>query len=441
LDVLELLSKLVSFYTVNDPNRGEMPSKDCPEFIHGMLKSWNIDSEIIEDNGAYAVYGEIGSGFPKVMVMAHFDVVPVNREEWNYDPFSLTLDGEKAFGRGSVDDKGNVTALLLALQELKNKTLNGKVLFAFTGDEETGGAMASFLADKLSSDGKLPTYLINADGTGMVPIVRRRKGFGVTISIPERKINVRGSLTEKTFEINTPVVETRHAAYFLPGVDTHPLIAVSQFLRETDLNASSLSGSFLKSNVIPGKVTLQLGKNEPESSKEVEIDINLTRLLKSIIPLVRAPIKPEKYSDFGVSITPNMYSFDGHIHSLYLDIRAMSYGIEDIERTLREVLSYNLPDAEVSFGNKDKAGFLFTDPGEPFVKTVLDILQENGEVAKAVEGAGAADCRYFTPLGVKAIDFGPKGGNVHGPNEYVEIPSLQKLPHIYVQIIENLLAL
>jgi len=33
------------------------------------------------------------------------------------------------------------------------------------------------------------------------------------------------------------------------------------------------------------------------------------------------------------------------------------------------VLSYNLPDAEVDFGNKEKAGFLFTDPKEPFVQT------------------------------------------------------------------------
>jgi len=66
----------------------------------------------------------------------------------------------------------------------------------------------------------------------------------------------KGKLEEQTFEIRTPVVETRHAAYFLPGVDTHPLIAASQFLRETDYEAVSLTGAFLKSNVVPGTVTL-----------------------------------------------------------------------------------------------------------------------------------------------------------------------------------------
>jgi len=80
-------------------------------------------------------------------------------------------------------------------------------------------------------------------------------------------------------------------------------------------------------------------------------------------------------------------------------------------------------------------------PKNHLFKTVLQVLKENGERAKAVEGAGAADSRYFTPLGVKAIDFGPKGGNVHGPNEYVEVSSLKKLPHVYVQIIDKLLSL
>lgn len=441
MDVIDLLSSLVSFQTVNDPSKGEMPSRECPAFIQSTLQSWGIDSEIIEHNGAYAVVGEIGEGLPKVMVMAHFDVVPVSKDEWHYEPFKLTVEGDKAYGRGSVDDKGNVASLMFALKELKEKPLNGKVLFAFTGDEETGGATALYIAEKLHETNKLPSFLINADGTGMIPIVRRRKGFSVTISVPTAKKITKGKLEEQTFEIRTPVVETRHAAYFLPGVDTHPLIAASQLLRETDYEAVSLTGAFLKSNVVPGTVTLTYVKPQQGTQSEVEVDENLTKLIKAVVPLVRAPIKAEKYSDFGVSITPNMYAFDGERHSLSLDIRAMSHDNQDIESTLKEVLSYNLPDAEVDFGNKEKAGFLFTDPKEPFVQTVLQVLKENGERAKAVEGAGAADSRYFTPLGVKAIDFGPKGGNVHGPNEYVEVSSLKKLPHVYVQIIDKLLSL
>ncbi len=233
--------------------------------------------------------------------MAHFDVVPVNREEWETDPFKLTVKGDRAYGRGgSADDKGNVASIMLALKELSKEELDGKVLFAFTGDEEIGGRMAMHLAERLAQEGKLPEYMVNADGIGMKPIIRRRKGFGVTVSVPpSEKTKVKGTVKRETFRIRTPVVETRHAAYFLPGVDIHPLIAASHFLRNREAFAVSLEGKFLKGNVVPGEVTLTYVV--PGEGDEVEVDLGLTRLLKAVVPFVRAPIKAEKYSDYGGS--------------------------------------------------------------------------------------------------------------------------------------------
>ncbi|WP_255346947.1 M20/M25/M40 family metallo-hydrolase [Thermococcus sp. PK] len=437
MDVVELLSELVRFDTTNDPAKGIKPPKDCPKFIMETLSSWGIEAELIEKGGYYAVCGEIGSGKPKLLFMAHFDVVPVNREEWETEPFELTIKGNRAYGRGSADDKGNVAAIMFALKELSKMEFEGKILFAFTGDEEIGGKIAMHIAEKLKSENKLPEYMINADGIGMKPIIRRRKGFGVTISVPSEKVRVRGFLKERTFKISTPVIETRHAAYFLPGVDTHPMIALSHFLRNSNVLAVSLEGKFLKGNVVPSEVTLKY--LEPGEGDEVEADIGLTKLLKAIVPLVRAPIKPEKYSDYGVSITPNLYSFNGGKHVLRLDIRAMSHSHEDIETTIKEVLAFNIPEAEVTVSNNEKAGYLFTHPEDEIVRAMLETLENFGEKAEPVEGPGAADSRFFTPYGVKAIDFGPKGGNIHGPNEYVEIDSLRKMPALYTEVAMRLL--
>ncbi len=437
MKILELLSQLVAFETVNDPAKGIKPSKDCPEFIMDELSSWGIESELIERDGYYAVYGEIGAGKPRLLFMAHFDVVPVNPEEWDIDPFRLTVKGDRAYGRGSADDKGNVASIMLALKELLSDELNGKILFAFTGDAELGGRMATHIAEKLSEEGKLPEYMINADGIGMKPIIRRRKGFGVTVSVPEEKLRIRGRMEEKTFRISTPVVETRHAAYFLPGVDTHPMIAASHFLRNSGALAVSLEGRFIKGNVVPGEVTLRYV--EPGEGGEVEADLGLTRLLKAIVPLVRAPIKPEKYSDYGVSITPNLYSLNDGRHVLRIDVRAMSKSGEEIERVMREVAEFNLPGAELTVRTNEKAGYLFTHPEEEVVKAMLEVLEDFGEKVEAVEGPGAADSRFFTPYGVKAIDFGPKGGNIHGPNEYVEINSLRKMSRLYREVALRLL--
>ncbi|AMQ19087.1 M20/M25/M40 family metallo-hydrolase [Thermococcus peptonophilus] len=436
MDVLELLSSLVSFETVNDPARGIRPSKDCPAFIRDTLASWGIESELIERDGYYAVYGEIGEGKPKLLFMAHFDVVPVNREEWETDPFKLTVKGDRAYGRGSADDKGNVASIMLALKELSKEKLNGKVLFAFTGDEEIGGRMAMHLAEKLAQERKLPEYMVNADGIGMKPIIRRRKGFGVTVRVSAEKAMVKGTVKRETFRIRTPVLETRHAAYFLPGVDTHPLIAASHFLRSREAFAVSLEGKFLKGNVVPGEVTLTyVSSGEGE---EVEVDLGLTRLLKAVVPFVRAPIKAEKYSDYGVSITPNLYSIEDGKHVLKFDVRAMSRSKDEIECAMKEIAEFNLPEAEVEVATNEKAGYLFTHPEEKIVRVTLGVLKELGEKAEPVEGPGAADSRFFTPYGVKAIDFGPRGGNIHGPNEYVEINSLRKMPALYAELARRL---
>ena len=437
-EMLELLSQLIEFETVNDLTKGKKPSKECPKFIKDTLASWGIESEIIEKDGYYAVYGEIGEGTPKIMFMAHFDVVPVNMEEWKTDPFKLTIIGNKAYGRGSADDKGNVAGIMLALKELSTKRLSGKVLFAFTGDEEIGGKLAMYIAEKLKEENKIPQYLINADGVGMSPIIRRRKGFGAVIEIPQQKIPIKGKVMKRSFTINTPVLQTRHAAYFMPGVDMHPMIALSHFLRNSDVFAVKLEGKFLKSNVLPSRV--ELTYVEPcESGEEVEADLSLTELLKSIVPLVRAPISAERYSDFGVSITPNLYSFENGVHRLRLDIRVMSHSPGQIEKVLKEILEFNIPNAKLTVRHNEKAGYLFTSPDSKLVRVMMKTLESFGEKAKPVEGAGASDSRYFTPYGVEAIDFGPRGGNVHGPNEYADVDSLELLPKIYAEVAMDLL--
>ncbi|WP_335755347.1 M20/M25/M40 family metallo-hydrolase [Thermococcus profundus] len=318
--------------------------------------------------------------------MAHFDVVPVNMEEWETDPFKLTIKGNRAYGRGSADDKGNVASIMLALKELSEEKLDGKVLFAFTGNEEIGGRMAMHIAEKLAQEGNLPGYLVNADGTGMKPIIRRRKGFGVTIRVPSEKTKVKGTVRRETFRIRTPVLETRHSAYFLSGVDTHPLIAASHFLRGREAFAVSLEGKFLKGNVVPSEVTLTYVI--PGEGEEMEVDLGLTGLLRAVVPFVRAPIKAEKYSDYGISITPNLYFIENGKHVLKFDVRAMSRSKDEIERAMKEVVEFNLPGAEVKVATNEKAGYLFTHPEEKIVKITLEVLEELGEKVEPAEGPG-----------------------------------------------------
>ncbi len=433
-EIIELLKHLVSYPTVNDPSRGLKPSRDIADFIVDWLGRYGIGTEVIESNGYYSVYGVLGKK-PCVMLMAHFDVVPVAVERWSYNPFSLTIVGDRAYGRGAFDDKSNVAALMIAVRELCKENLDCGVIFAFTGDEEVGGMDgARVIARRLESDGIIPRYLINGDGS-MNIIVRRRKIFTVSISIPALRSRVRGFVKTVKFSAHYPVSQHAHAAYFTPGVDSHPMLTASLFVRENNCYVRSVRGLFLKSNVVPSEVELEYVAPDP-GGEDIDFDQNLTELMRSLITISRTPIAVRSYSDYGVTITPNIYTFSGDRHIVTLDVRAMA-SKEDVEKAFSEVVANSLPQAEISV-KSDPGGYMNTPISSKLVKTFLEVLREFGIEVRPGEAAGASDSRYFTPMGIEVVDFGPRGGNMHGDNEYVDIPSLTILPEIYIRVVKRI---
>ncbi len=93
-----------------------------------------------------------------VLLMAHKDVVPpdsASLEHWTHPPFAGKLDDTTIWGRGAIDDKGSLMAILESVELLLEEGYqpNRTVFFAFGHDEETGGsagaaAMARWFADK-----------------------------------------------------------------------------------------------------------------------------------------------------------------------------------------------------------------------------------------------------------------------------------------------------
>jgi carboxypeptidase PM20D1 len=80
-----------------------------------------------------------------VLLMAHMDVVPVvpgTEKDWAHAPFSGDIEGGYVWGRGAIDDKGSLIAILEAAERLAAKGFQPTrtVMFAFGQDEEVGGA-------------------------------------------------------------------------------------------------------------------------------------------------------------------------------------------------------------------------------------------------------------------------------------------------------------
>jgi acetylornithine deacetylase/succinyl-diaminopimelate desuccinylase-like protein len=83
-----------------------------------------------------------------VLIMGHSDVVTVDDKKWTFPPFSATRDGGYVYGRGTVDDKDNLTASLMTILLLKrlNVPLDRDVIFVSeSGEEGSSGIGIGYL--------------------------------------------------------------------------------------------------------------------------------------------------------------------------------------------------------------------------------------------------------------------------------------------------------
>ena len=80
------------------------------------------------------------AGEPAVM-MAHYDVVPVNEENWEKPPFEAIIENGVMWGRGTLDTKATFNGVLSAANNLiaQGFTPENDIYFAFSGGEEVNG--------------------------------------------------------------------------------------------------------------------------------------------------------------------------------------------------------------------------------------------------------------------------------------------------------------
>jgi acetylornithine deacetylase len=110
-----------------------------------------------------------------VVLSGHTDVVPVEGQAWNSDPFTLTERDGLLYGRGTCDMKGFIAAALALAPRFAAATLTRPLHFAFTYDEEVGCLGAQVLLADLAADGIRPAACVVGEPTGM-RIIAGHKG-------------------------------------------------------------------------------------------------------------------------------------------------------------------------------------------------------------------------------------------------------------------------
>lgn len=138
------LNELIAIPSISaDPqSRGDV--RRCAEVLVERMRGIGLErAEVLATDGNPIAYGEwLGApGKPTVLIYGHYDVQPVDPLElWHSPPFAGTVRDGKLYGRGAVDDKGQVLMHLAAIEShLRVRgalPLNVKVLVE--GEEEIG---------------------------------------------------------------------------------------------------------------------------------------------------------------------------------------------------------------------------------------------------------------------------------------------------------------
>ena len=102
---------------------------------------------------------------PSVM-MAHYDVVPVKEENWDKPPFSAIIENGVMWGRGTLDTKVTVNAILSAADNLlkSSYTPENDLYFAFSGGEEVNGLGAVNIVNYFVSNDIKPFLVLDEGG-------------------------------------------------------------------------------------------------------------------------------------------------------------------------------------------------------------------------------------------------------------------------------------
>ena len=111
------------------------------EFIKDYLKSYGIESHLIfNDLKTKAnLFAQIGPNVEGgILLSGHTDVVPIDGQSWDSNPFRLIEKNNRLYGRGSCDMKGFNALVLAAIPSMKKAKMKKPIQIAFSYDEEVG---------------------------------------------------------------------------------------------------------------------------------------------------------------------------------------------------------------------------------------------------------------------------------------------------------------
>ncbi len=399
--------------------------------IHATLKH-----ERVGERGILYTWSGSDSAAPPILLMAHADVVPVEpgtEPDWQHPPFSGAIADGFVWGRGAIDDKGPLIAILEAVESLLARTFapGRTVYFAFGLDEEVGGTQGALRISALLEERGVRLDWVLDEGSavssGIFPGVARpvaaiavsEKGY-LSIELLARSEGGHSSMPPRRTTIGRLASAiTRLEQQPLPGRLAEPMrSALVRLAPEMGfVSRLSLANLWLLEAAVVRRLSAR-----PATNAWVRTTTAPTIFEAGVKENV-LPSSGRAVVNFRLLPGDTTASVLAHVRAVVAqdDVRA-----EPLLRTMSEP-------APVS--RADGAGFA----------TIESAVRRAFPDAVVIPGlvGGATDSRHFVPVAGDVYRFAPRAvvpsdlPRIHGTNERTSLADLALMIQVYRDILET----
>jgi acetylornithine deacetylase/succinyl-diaminopimelate desuccinylase-like protein len=424
---LEEYFTFLRFPSVSTDQKYADKVRDCANWVSQKLEKIGLESKVMPTKGHPIVWArnKHRSGRPTVLLYGHYDVQPPDPLElWESPPFEPVLKNGYVFARGATDNKGQIFAHILGLQETieKNKDLPVNLNVVIEGEEEVGSQnLGKFLTDNKDA---LKCDVVLVSDTGMI-----------APKTPTISYGLRG-VTALEIKVTGPKMDL-HSGIF-GGAVANPATALARMLATLhDANGHIAVPGFYD-DVVP----LQDWEREMWKKLPIDADAEILGETKS----------PDLFGEKGFSTLERIWArptaeingmgsgYQGPGTKTVLPSHAMAkltfrlvpnQSGDKIVDLVKKHLQKNLPPgvtAEMVSGHSGP--WYLTDANSKFMKAAQSALKKafNKDVALIREGGSIPIVSDFRSiLGVETLLIGLALANcrAHSPNENFPLENLE----------------
>jgi len=174
---IEMLRRLVAFDTTSRNSNLALI-----EYVQTYLEAHGVESTLVpnEEKTKANLYATVGPDVEGGIVLSgHTDVVPVDGQAWDTDPWAMVERNGMLFGRGTADMKAFSAVALALLPEFRRAGLKVPIHLALSYDEEIGCLGAHSLVERLMGNVRRPRAVIVGEPTMMGVVNAQNSGGGL----------------------------------------------------------------------------------------------------------------------------------------------------------------------------------------------------------------------------------------------------------------------